>query len=176
MRWLILWSISTGVLVWCVLPYFFKILSQSWYIECRIINFLFLLSVNPFFKSKYCLVALHYFFTDTWFDIFRLRDLFYYWWKWVVPLFSQNGIITVLQVYVNAMLAQYVFLIPCCYGDQLPISNHVGKAECSNTIPGHGRGVNAARQYWLGWIVVITASRSRVAAGKKSIFFFALLL
>ena len=56
-RELILWWISTGMLMLYVLPYFFLwILSQSWNIECRITNAIFLLSVT-LLSSKYCLVA-----------------------------------------------------------------------------------------------------------------------
>ena len=67
------------------------------------------------------------------------------------------------------MLAQYVFLK---YLARL-LNLYVGKAECSSAIPGHGRGINAIQQYWLGWIVVITAVRSRVAATcSKNLFSF----
>ena len=38
---------------------------QSWNIECRVINILFLLAVNFIWNSKYCLVASQYFFSQT---------------------------------------------------------------------------------------------------------------
>ena len=71
---------------WCCmyLPYLiFWILFQSRNIECRIINALFIISVT--FFSKYCLVASQYFFIGFGFYTFRLPDLFYYGWQWVIP-------------------------------------------------------------------------------------------
>ena len=86
-------------------------LSQSWNIECRIVNILFLFNVNPYLNSKHRLLASQCFFTGFGFITFRLFNIFYYRWWWVIPsiVLTEWYETRALQVYVNGMFAQWVF-------------------------------------------------------------------
>ena len=87
------------------------ILSQSWNIECRIVNILFLFNVNPYLNSKHRLLASQCFFTGFGFITFRIFNIFYYRWWWVIPsiVLTEWYETRALQVYVNGMFAQWVF-------------------------------------------------------------------
>ena len=146
MRRLILWSISTGLLMTYVLPYSLWILSQLWNfwaqdsqslipIQCKPLSIFqnIFLAHNAFSQVAGFLPAGYSIFFITGggksFHLFALTE----WYE-----------TRALQVYVNAMFAQYVLFITVTLLLSMLIPFFL-KAEYSSAIPCHGRGINTAQ-------------------------------
>ena len=106
---------------------------------------------NPFLNSKYCLIPSQYFsqipgFIRSGFVIFFITGGGESSHLFCSPRMVLNLCSSSLRK-CNVCTVRFFKKNTLLYSDGLLILNHVGKAECSSTIPGHGRGINTAQQY-----------------------------